>query len=171
MKLSDLSPLMVRRRAGGLSYSYDQFRADPALAALSWPDDVLEQFLFDHGDNAAFGNDYGGIDLRDITWRLETIPAADFHTMPTGASDAGCIEDYADNPVHWVTVRPPEVGRHWEEHGTWRRPPLLLDRRLLDPAGSGLLVLEGRTRVGVLRGRLREELHATPDHRAWVGRP
>ncbi|MEU5958720.1 hypothetical protein [Streptomyces sp. NPDC047525] len=96
MKLSDLRPLMTRRRAGGLSYSYDQFRADPALAALSWPDDVLEQFRFDHGDNAAFGNDYGGIDLRDITWRLETIPAADFHTMPTGASDAGCIEDYSE---------------------------------------------------------------------------
>ncbi|MEU3299773.1 hypothetical protein ABZ729_08120 [Streptomyces sp. NPDC006678] len=171
MKLDDLSPLMARRRAGGFSCSYDQFRADPALAPLQWPDDVLEQFLFDHGDNAPFVIDYGGIDLRDITWQLESIPVADFHTMPTGETDAGCIEVYAKHPVHWVGNRPPEVGRHWEEHGTWLRPPLLIDRRLLDSSDSGLQVVEGRTRVGVLRGRVREQLRVAPDHHAWVGRP
>ncbi|MFD5661021.1 histidine kinase dimerization/phospho-acceptor domain-containing protein [Streptomyces hirsutus] len=109
--------------------------------------------------------------LRDVTWRLETIPAADFMGMPTGASDAGCIESFAENPVHWVKVRPPEVGRHWEEHGTWLRPPILIDRRLLDLSDSGLQVLEGRTRVGVLRGRLREGLHVASHHQAWVGHP
>ncbi|GHD34982.1 hypothetical protein GCM10010313_82060 [Streptomyces violarus] len=105
MKLSDLSPLMARRQDGGLSY--DRFRVDPALASLQWPDDVLEQFLFDHGDKAAFVYDYGGIDLHDVTWQLEMILAADFQEMPTGASDAGCIESFAEKPVHWVTVRPP----------------------------------------------------------------
>ncbi|MFG2866100.1 hypothetical protein [Streptomyces sioyaensis] len=169
MKLSDLGPLMARRRDRGLSYG--RFRADPELASLEWPDDVLEQFLFDHGDNAPFVYDYGSIDLRDIAWRLETIPAADFNEMPTGASDAGCIEIYAENPVHWVTVRPPEIGRHWEKHGTWLRPPILIDRRLLALSDSGLQVVEGRTRVGVLRGRLREELHVAVNHQAWVGRP
>ncbi|MFF7290229.1 hypothetical protein [Streptomyces griseorubiginosus] len=168
MQLSDLSPLMARRQDGGLSFS--RFRADPALVSLHWPDDVLEQFLFDHGDNAAFVHDYGGIDLLEVTWRLETILASDFVGMPTGATDAGCIESYAADPVYWVKVRPPEVGRHWEEHGTWMRPPLLIDRRLLDPADSGLQVLEGRTRVGVLCGRLREQLRVAPHHQAWVGR-
>ncbi|MFE6946037.1 hypothetical protein [Streptomyces chartreusis] len=90
--------------------------------------------------------------------------------MPTGESDASCIERYAENPVHWVAVRPRQVGRHWEEHGTWLRPPLLIDRRFLDPSGGGLQVLEGRTRVSVLRGRLREELHVAPEHDAWVAR-
>jgi hypothetical protein len=141
MKLSDLSPLMARRHDGGLSY--DRLRAAPELASLAWPDDVLEQFLFDHGDNAAFVHDYGSIDLRDVTWRLEQIPAADCNTTPTGASNAGCIESYAENPVHWVTVRPPEVRRHWDEYGTWLRPPLLIDRHLLAPGSSGLQVLEG----------------------------
>lgn len=169
MKLNDLGPLMVRRRDGGLSF--DRFRADPALAALPWPDDVLRDFLFDHGDNGHFVDDYGDVDLCDITWQLETIPAVDFPTMPTGESDAGCIESYAADPVYWVKVRRPEVGRHWEEHGTWLRPPLLIDRRLLDPAAGGLQVLEGRTRVGVLRGRLREQLRVASDHQAWVGRP
>ncbi|MFC7968769.1 hypothetical protein [Streptomyces cinereoruber] len=171
MKLEDLSPLMKCRRVGGFSYGYDRFRADPAVASLQWPDDVLERFLYDHGDNAAFLDDYGTVDLCEITWELETVPAADFHGMPTGASDAGCIEEFAENPVHWVDVRPREVGLHWEEHGTWLRPPLLIDRRFLDPADRGLQVVEGRTRVGVLHGRLREQLRVAPGHQAWVGRP
>ncbi|MFD0035042.1 hypothetical protein ACWGDS_40450 [Streptomyces sp. NPDC055059] len=167
MNLNDLGPLMARRKDGGLTF--DEFRTDPALAELQWPHDVLQDFLFDHGDY--FVDDYGAIDLRDITWKLESIPAADFHTMPTGESDAGCIESYAENAVYWVKDRPPEVGRHWKEHGTWLRPPLLIDQSLLDPAHSGLQVLEGRTRVGVLRGRLREQLRVAPNHQAWVGRP
>ncbi|MFJ4922969.1 hypothetical protein [Streptomyces sp. NPDC088725] len=91
---------MARRQAGGSPYNYSQFRDEPALTALQWPDDALEQFPFDHGDDGAFAHDYGGTDLHNATWRLETIPAADFHSMPTGASDADCIEGYAENPVH-----------------------------------------------------------------------
>ncbi|GGY52647.1 hypothetical protein GCM10010384_68070 [Streptomyces djakartensis] len=91
--------------------------------------------------------------------------------MPTGASDAGCIESYAKNPGYWVERRPHKVGQHWEEHGTWLRPPILVARRLLDSSDTGLQVQEGRTRVGVLRGRLRELLHVPPHHQAWIGNP
>ncbi|GGY35056.1 hypothetical protein [Streptomyces djakartensis] len=48
--------------------------------------------------------------------------------MPTGASDAGCIESYAENPVHWVTVRRPEVVGTGKSTGRGR----LADRRRLD---------------------------------------
>ncbi|MGW1563966.1 hypothetical protein ACWCQ1_47045 [Streptomyces sp. NPDC002144] len=169
MKLNDLSQLMARREDGGLTF--DRFRVDPSLASLGWPDDVLEQFLFDHGDNDAFLRDYGGIELEGIVWRLETIPADVFSDMPTGASEADLIDYFAENPAWWVEVRPPAVGRHWVEHGTWMRAPILIDRRLLDPSYRGLQVLEGRTRVGVLRGRLRKELHVRSHHQAWVGHP
>jgi hypothetical protein len=171
MKLSDLSPLMARRREGGGGFSYDRFRVDPVLASLHWPDDVLEQFLFDHGDNGAFVHDYGGIDLRQVRWQLETTPAADFNEMPTGATEADCVEYFAENPVHWVKVHPTEVRHHWEEHGTWMRPPVLIDRRLVAPTNNGLQVLEGRKRVGVLRGRQREGLRVASHHHAWIGRP
>ncbi|MFF3558323.1 hypothetical protein ACFYXL_33475 [Streptomyces tsukubensis] len=168
MNLNDLSSLMERRQDGGRSF--ERFRTDPALANLRWPDDVLRDFLFDHGDHDPFVNDYGHLELSAITWTLETIPTADFHTMPTGESEAGLIEHFAQHPVHWVTVRPPQVGRNWADHGTWLRPPLLIDRRLLGPSDSGLQVVEGRTRVGVLRGRQREGLYVASHHRAWVGR-
>ncbi|MEU8741953.1 hypothetical protein ACFYPK_33125 [Streptomyces halstedii] len=168
MNLNDLMPLMKRRQDGGLGF--ERFRTDPALTGLSWPDDVLRDFLYEHGDHGPFVDDYGHLDLSTITWTLESIPTVDFHTMPTGESEAGLIEHFAQHPVHWVTVRPPQVGQHWNDHGTWLRPPLLIDRRTLNPGGIGLQVLEGRTRVGVLRGRLREQLYVASEHAAWVGR-
>lgn len=167
MKLAELSPLMARRRGGGLNFTFGDFRADPALAPLCWPDDAIEQFLYDHGDNPDFARDYRDIALEGIAWSLDMIPTADFDDMPTGASEADCIEYFAENPMYWVKVSPAEVGHCWEERGTWMRPPILIDRRLLAPSNSGLQVLEGRTPVGVLRGGLRVASH----HQAWVGRP
>ncbi|MFF3617033.1 hypothetical protein [Streptomyces sp. NPDC002580] len=128
--------------------------------------------LYEHGgSHPPFEEDYGHIGLEHIGWRLEVRSREDFRGMPTGASEAGLIEHIAKPPVHRVSVRPEQVGSHWEEHGTWMRPPLLIDRRLLALPDGGLQVLEGRTRVGVPRGRLREGLKVAPCHPAWVGRP
>ncbi|MET9403343.1 hypothetical protein [Kitasatospora sp. NPDC002965] len=172
MQLGDLEGLMVRRRAGlGLG----DFLADPMIAPLRWPDDVVEQWLYDHGDNGSFQRDYGHIDLAGILWSLEAVTAAELSEMPTGASDDGCIEEYAADPDHWVAVRQfgihEGVARQWAELGTWKRPPVLLDRRLVTLAGTGLQVVEGRTRVGVLRGRRRQGSLVAAQHQAWVGRP
>ncbi|MCI4145772.1 hypothetical protein [Streptomyces sp. MMS20-AI2-20] len=90
----------------------------------------------------------GYLELSAITWTLETIPTADFHTMPTGESEAGLIEHFAQHPVHWVTVRPPQVGSHWEDHRTWLRPPLLIDRRLLKWARNRPRAATGTTDFG-----------------------
>ena len=94
--------------------------------------------------------------------------------MPTGASDSDAIGEFAKDPDHWVQVRNhgPHIGvaQCWETHGTWKRWPILIDRGLLDPPGGGLQVVEGRTRVGVLRGRHRQGALVSGRHLAWVGR-
>jgi hypothetical protein len=41
---------------------------------------------------------------------------------------------------------------------------------LLDPPELGLQVVEGRTRVGVLKGRHRKAYRVAALHLAWVGR-
>lgn len=176
VKLADLRELMRRRRANyGLGLSFDAFLADPVIASLHWPADAVEQFLYDHGDHGPFQRDYGTVDLTAILWTLETVTAAELSTMPTGPSEAGCIEQYALHPGHYVSVRSSGihtgVPEKWRDHGTWKRPPLLLDCRLLEPSASGLQVLEGRTRVGVLRGRLRENDFVATTHEVWVARP
>lgn len=62
------------------------------------------------------------------------------------------------------------IPAYWDSHGTWMRRPLLIDRAALDPAGSGLQVIEGRTRVGVLRGLVQRGRSDDPERAAWVAR-
>lgn len=171
MHLQDFSDLSQRCRdwgGGGL----EEFLAADPIQSLAWPEDVVEQWLYDFAAHGPFLVDYGHLDLTTIRWHDEQIPAAAFLTMPTGPSDAGLIDYVADNPDHWSEVRRLQgVPQHWESHGTWLRRPLLLDRTLLDPSTSGLQVIEGRTRVGVLRGFLRRGDPVASHHAAWVARP
>jgi len=51
------------------------------------------------------------------------LGASQTHEQLTALLVNKAIEVYAENPVHWLTVRPPEIGRHWEKHGTRLRPP------------------------------------------------
>ncbi len=157
--------------AGGLA----AFHADPAVSALRhWPEDVIEQWLYDHAEHAPFQADYGHIDLSSLAWTVEPVTLADLLLMPTGASETDLLDYFARDPEHWVAVR--NKGCHigvrevWEVQGTWKRWPILLDRGVVTPGQTGLQVVEGRTRVGVLRGRARMGYHVAANHLVWVGR-
>ncbi|MFE4542316.1 hypothetical protein [Arthrobacter sp. NPDC056727] len=149
------------------------FLTRPEVATLGWPAEVVRQWLWDFGDRNELVNDYGDVPLDRLAWVLEEVPAANFDAMPTGASEAGLIEEFAAQHRHWLIAKSrykPLVKADWEEHGTWSVPPVLIDRSLLDPPGDGLQVVEGRTRVAILRGRRRDGLTTADKHRAWVGR-
>lgn len=157
------------------------FLDDPGVQALRWPDDVIEQLLFDHAANGAFQVDYGHINLNSVIWSRELVPTYQFLTMPTGPSDHDAIECWAELHDYAVTNREkasrmtensPHAGirEKWENEGTWLRAPIVLHARVIDPAQSGLQLVEGRTRVGVLRGRHRAGLRVADEHWAWIGR-
>ncbi len=154
---------------------FQSFRSHPQVIGLHWPDDVLEQWLYDHAGNASFLVDYARLDLSLIRWGVEAVSTEALIRTPTGDSDAGCIDEYAKNPDHWIGVR--KYGVHkgvascWEKHGTWQRRPLLIDRSLVDSFASGLQVVEGRTRVGILKGRHLNGDLVSAQHQVWVGRP
>jgi hypothetical protein len=153
---------------------FEAFRYDPKVLSLRWPADVLEQWLYDHADNGAFLQDYGDVDLSNIEWNVEAISTDELIRMPTGYSDRTCVDEFAADPDRWIQVR--RYGVHmgvalcWETHGTWKRWPILVQRALLDPSAKGLQVVEGRTRVGVLKGRHRKGDLVAKKHLAWVGR-
>lgn len=172
MHLEEFSNLVQSFRQS--NYCFHRFRDHPVTIALQWPDDVLEQWLYDHADNASFLHDYRDVDLSRIRWDVETVSLKEFLEMPTGPSDRDCIDKFAENPSHWIGVRRDGihqgVARCWETHGTWKRWPVLIDRHLINPPTPGLQVVEGRTRVGVLRGRHRDGAHVAQSHLAWVGR-
>lgn len=161
----------ARERRGSLA----SFLDDPRTHGLRhWPKDVIEQWPYDHAGRVEFQADYGHIDLTTIAWAVEAISLEDLLAMPTGASEADLIDYFARDPEHWVALR--DKGCHvgvremWEVHGTWKRWPILLDRSLISPGETGLQVVEGRTRVGVLRGRVQRGLCVADHHLAWVGR-
>lgn len=172
MRLGDFSQLARQCRESG--YGFAEFRQLERVHQLGWPDDVLEQWVFDHAENVSFLNDYGEVDLVQIDWQVEVLPVDDFMVMPTGPSDRGAIEDFAENPDHWVAVRRygvhMGVGLCWEVHGTWKRWPIVLDRDLVNPGDFSLQLVEGRTRVGILRGRRLCGSVVADRHLAWVGR-
>lgn len=150
------------------------FLVRPEIAALGWPAEVVRQWLWEFGDRDELLNDYASVPLNRVAWVLEEVPAADFDTMPTGASEAGLIEGFAAQHLHWLARKSqykPIVKADWEERGTWSVPPVLIDRALLDPPGGGLQVVEGRTRVAILRGRRQDRLPTADVQLAWVGRP
>ena len=62
------------------------------------------------------------------------------------------------------------IREKWDKEGTWLRPPLLIERALVGEGLAGLQLVEGRTRVGVLRGRYADKLFVADTHLAWVGR-
>ena len=156
-----------REAGGGLS----QFLQAASVADLGWPDDVVEQWLYDHSGYGPFLIDYERVDLTSLTWREESIPIEKFLTMPTGDSEADLIDEFARNPEHWSEVRSSQgVPQHWESHGTWLRRPVLIDQALLAPPAKGLQVIEGLTRVGVLRGFVERGRSVASSHAVWVAR-
>ena len=173
MYLADFTALAEASRESGRGFT--AFRAADRVLGLGWPDDVAEQWLYDHSDKEPFLKDYGHVILSRISWDLEVLRAVDIAAMPTGPSDQGIIDEFAADPDHWISVRNSGVhigvAEMWECHGTWKRWPVLIDRRLLGPSSTGLQVLEGRTRVGILKGRLKQGAFVADRQLAWVGRP
>ncbi|MGY0230662.1 hypothetical protein [Longispora urticae] len=173
LRIADFAALSVSCRENHSGFS--AFRGHAAGLGLQWPDDVLEQVLYDHADNDHFLHDYGDVDLTGVAWKVEALATEDLIDLPTGPSDGDCIDEYADNPDHWISVRRhgvhKGVAQCWETRGTWKRRPILIDRQLLTPARSGLQVWEGRTRVGILKGRRHQGDLVSPRHLVWVGRP
>lgn len=179
MKLMDFKQLSERAVEWNLSRdrALRGFLGHPLVVRLGWPDDVIEQWLFDHAGHVAFHLDYGHINLNEITWTLERLDTSLLLEVRTGASEEGAIEDWAECHEHAVRIRatsgsPAHMGirEKWHKEGTWLRPPLLIERALVREGLAGLQLVEGRTRVGVLRGRYADKLFVADTHLAWVGR-
>ena len=75
MKLMDFEQLSERAVEWNLSRdrALRGFLGHPLVVRLGWPDDVIEQWLFDHAGHGAFHVDYGHINLNEITWTLERL--------------------------------------------------------------------------------------------------
>jgi hypothetical protein len=161
-----LEDLPVANRDSGFQVFHESLR----VASLGWPEEVVRQWLYDHGDHTWFLEDYGTLDLSRIRWDLEDVAIAELERIPTGPSEQDALDEYAANHQYWLSKRSEEIRDAWETRGTWLVAPILISCKLLHPSGLGLQVIEGRTRVGILQGRRAESLNVADTHKAWVGR-
>lgn len=172
--LSDLQqPHIIREVAGASPWtSPEKFSALPEVAELGWPSEVVRQWLYEHLLWGEFLTDYAALDLSTVAWSLQDVHATAFLSMTSGSSD-DYLTEFSKNPDYYrerFTVQRPATREAWEQQGTWLVPPLLLDLACLDGAEGVLQVVEGRTRVGILQGRVRDGLYVAGQHAAWVGR-
>jgi hypothetical protein len=142
---------------------------------LPMPDDVLEQFVHDHGIRDEFQCQYGELDLHSIRWRIEPITAERLLSASIYPPFAKWVETVANRtrvvPAQgWTGVLlPPGAARHWQQKRTWIRPPVFLSGVVLRRDIS-LHLVEGHTRLGALRGLVESGMIApTTLHEVWLG--
>jgi hypothetical protein len=66
-RLDDLANLATRCREQGFGFA--EFRRHDSVIDLDWPDDPLEQWIYDHSSNGSFLRDYGQSTCRQLSGR------------------------------------------------------------------------------------------------------
>lgn len=148
-----------------------------ALRALGLeiPDDVLEQFLSDHGLNGEFQEQYGHLNLVQITWEKRMLTAQELIEVTVYEGFQRWTQSVAQRPRQfqsegWKCIDSrAEVVSYWEINRTWIRPPILMDGSLLGRPNK-LHLVEGHTRIGILRGLVNAGVVAKDSqHEVWLG--
>jgi hypothetical protein len=169
MLLRDL--LLFRRTSGG-------YVPPEVLKSLDFPmpDDVVEQFVKDHGTKGDFQKQYGHLDLHAVAWDLKSIPASELLACSVFPRFAEWVDIVADRtrvvPIEgWKEVRLPRgASESWRERGTWLRSPVMISGEMIGSANP-LHLVEGHTRLGALRGLVEAGvLPASSEHEVWIGR-
>lgn len=165
VRLADLKHLP---RPWGSPEDLSTFEACCREMGLDWPQSVIEQFLYDHGNDADFIEQYGELDLSALRWDLVEVRAENIIAST-------CYPDYRDH-VEETARHPRAIIEQHEEDGesvwtvTWRVPPVMLRGAICIPPQPELHLVEGHTRVGVLSGLVRVgEIDPDSTHLVYLG--
>ena len=142
---------------------------------LPIPDDVLEQFVFDHGTKWEFQEQYGDLDLHAVRWQHLTFPASEILACSVYPNFLKRVTGVAD----WTRAVPergwadvcilPKAAVYWQQYGTWMRSPIMMRGELVGSSAT-LHLVEGHTRTGALRGLVESGvLPQSSAHWVWVG--
>lgn len=166
MKFKELS--LFARDDGGSGIAPAAARA----LGLPMPDDVLEQFILDHGLNHHFRAKYGELDLHGLAWSKERLPIGVIASCSSKFNTfiAENRSKYGEASLDELPLRP-SARTSWSTTGTWDRAPVFLFDVLPPPDARHLV--EGHTRVGALLG-FQDNPHKvaaiSPNHDCWIGR-
>jgi hypothetical protein len=169
MTLRDL--VLYERAGNGTSIAPGAARS----LGLPMPEDVLEQFVIDHGLNPQFQRRYGDLDLRRVRWTKERLSVATIERCSYNFEQrVESLRQRFREAASWEETGglSSEAVHSWKQDGTWLRAPIFLFDVLPSPDEHHLV--EGHTRTGALLG-LAENEHGLcallGEHECWVGRP
>ena len=141
----------------------------------NFPDEVLQDFLSDHGRKDDFQLQYGSLDLDAIKWEKIMISAqaiidCSFYTEFKVWFEGATYRANAFDMKGWKCIdNRPDVVAYWTDCQSWKRSPILLSSKLMQCANKYYLV-EGHTRVGLLYGLVRKGILPTESkHMIWFG--
>jgi hypothetical protein len=152
--------------------SWRKFRHSAEALAINWPDEVLRQFVFDHGRLTEFEEQYGHLDLSKLCWQLRDVFVSQLVQASTHPELGGRSSDVAKDLSYYRTLYK-ESGVNLPDSTAWLVPPVFVERSLISDNDDGQLhLVEGHTRLGFLRA-MSASGSVSPDgyHLAWVGTP
>lgn len=169
MKFRDLLDLPYNERN-------EIIELEAILEALpNTPIEVAKQVYRDHGRNGEHQKEYGELDIGSLSWTKKDFSAADiqscfmlsrFSEWPYSVSQR--LDQFEQEGWKCIDVRE-DVWRHWEKYQTWVIEPVFVRRDLVGEE-EGLHLVEGHTRVGVLRGLIsRSLICGSSVHGIWYG--
>ena len=139
------------------------------------PIEVVKQVYRDHGRNGEHQQEYGELDIGSLSWAKREFAATEIQScfvLSRFSEWSNSVSQRLDRfePVGWECIDGrEEVWRHWKKHRTWLIEPIFVSRDLVGEE-EGLHLVEGHTRVGVLRGLLRRSLiSGSSVHGVWYG--
>lgn len=139
------------------------------------PNAVLEQVYSAHGRKLEFQQQYGDLDLQRIEWtmrciRAEIIIASSVHSEFAEWVNAVATRATAWRAQGWSCIDSrPAIRNHWSTNRTWLAAPVLLAGDLVN-SDAKFHVVEGHTRIGLLKGLVvHEVIAADSTHMVWIG--
>jgi hypothetical protein len=140
-------------------------------AGLQCPLDVFEQLFFDHHNDADFAVIVRLIDWQPVQWEEVDLSGVALRRVSVPRPYRHAVDEArARTAKQGIVDERPEVVEHWQNAGTWLRPPVLVAGEL---TGTSLdsQCLVGFTRLGNLFGVLdRQEIPEAARHGIWLGR-
>jgi hypothetical protein len=164
LSLADLAHLP---RSGSGKDDREFFHSECRRLGLDWPPGVVDQLLFDHGAKDEFLEQYRHLNLLRLRWELRSVRASELILCTSHKEFSDRVRSVAEHP-HWTLEQYEKgYGRVWDH--SWMVPPLLLEGWLREPPQNELHLVEGHTRIGVLKGLVQlGEVPADSEHDAFV---
>jgi hypothetical protein len=156
----------------------DLIKLESILSALpSTPFYIAEEFYQNFGRWEIHQYEYGKLEIGQIKWLNQYIRANEiqasfilprFSDQVTDASKR--LRKFLDQGWSCIDDRD-DVVKCWQIHKTWLKPPIFIQRRLLGNGNEkGIHLLEGHTRVGILKGCLENlQISENSVHKIWIG--